>query len=385
MTTLRNAIYALALFAMTWSGQLRADEAAGHRTEFLTHDQLIGWKAENCTFQVEKGVLRTTSGDGLIRTDVRYGDFILEFDYRPLQASKYDAGVYIRSELPKAGQKWPTRHQMNLLEGGELTLLGFKDAVVKDLVRPKEWNKVRLMVVGDKASLQVNGKQSWEVSGLEPRDGYIGFQVESTIGGAFEYRNIAITELGFQNLLGGNASMLDSWEGATEPAEKCWKLEQGELVCTGQTGPWLRSKQTWGDFALRLEYKLREGGNSGVYARVADDGNHHGDNSGVEIQILDDASPRYKDLMAYQYSASIYALRPADPRVCKPVGEWNTMEIRCVGTHYLITHNGTVVVDADEKSVPDLAKRRASGKLGLQNHQEEVRFRNVRIQSLVSK
>ncbi|MGV3608502.1 MAG: 3-keto-disaccharide hydrolase [Planctomycetaceae bacterium] len=386
MLARRPFCYLLGTLALGITNPLFSEEATKetneHRMQFLANDQLIGWTAHNCTYEVKDGVLRTTSGDGLIRTDYRYGDFVLELEYRPLQASKYDAGIYIRSELPKPGQKWPDRHQMNLLEGGELTLLGFRDAVVKDLVRPKEWNKIRLTVVGNKASLQVNDKQAWEVTGLETIDGYIGFQVESTIGGAFEYRNLAITELGFANMLSGNSAVPEQWEGATDSAEKCWKMEQNDLVCTGQTGPWLRSKKEYGNFAMRLEYKLRDGGNSGVYARVPEDGNHHGDGAGVEIQILDDNSARYKTLMPYQYCGSVYAIRPADPRVCKPVGEWNTMEIRCVGTRYTITHNGVVVVNADDKDVPELAKRRLSGKLGLQNHQEEVRFRNVRIQSI---
>lgn len=378
-------LFAASLLSLLCCSLVVAEEANAFRTSYLDGDKLIGWQAEGCTYVVENGVMRTTSGDGWIRTDHRYGDFVLEVDYRPLQASKYDGGIYIRSELTKEGQKWPDKHQMNLLEGGELTLLGFKEAVVKDLVKPKEWNRVRLTVVGDGASLEVNGSQAWKVSGVEPREGYIGFQVESTQGGAFEYKNLAITELSHRSLLPKGDDSLTQWEGADAPAEKSWRMEKGELVCTGQMGPWLRSKQSFGDFDLRLEYKVGEGGNSGVYARVPDDGNHHGDNSGVEIQILDDASPRYKELKPYQYSASAYAIHAAEPRVCKPVGEWNTLEIRLEGTHYKITHNGVVVVDVDDKQAPELAKRRLEGKLGLQNHQEEVRFRNVRIEDLGKK
>ena len=61
------------------------------------------------------------------------------------------------------------------------------------------------------------------------------------------------------------------------------------IVCTGQPGTWLRSKDVYDDFNLRFEYKLRPGGNSGIYVRVPADGAHR-EGGGAEIQILDDAA-----------------------------------------------------------------------------------------------
>src|SRR5204863_1427947 len=80
---------------------------------------------------------------------------------------------------------------------------------------------------------------------------------------------------GYRPLFDGQSRA--GWEGAGLPAEKCWKVEDGTIVCTGEKGPWLRSKEQFDDFNLRLEYKLKPGGNSGVYIRVPEDGNHHGD------------------------------------------------------------------------------------------------------------
>lgn len=179
-----------------------------------------------------------------------------------------------------------------------------------------------------------------------------------------------------------NGSDLTGWEGADKDAAECWLVDGGELVCTGKPGPWLRSTEEYDDFELRLEYKLKEGGNSGVYIRVPKDGKHHGDQSGIEVQILDDNAERYKELKAYQYSGSLYAIVAAEPRVSKPAGDWNTMTIRCEGTKYEIHHNGQQVIKSDETAAPDLAKRLTKGYLGLQNHNEEVRFRNVVIKSL---
>ena len=191
---------------------------------------------------------------------------------------------------------------------------------------------------------------------------------------------------GFQPLF--NGSDLSGWEGAGKDAAECWLVDGGDLVCTGKPGPWLRTTEQFGDFELRLEYKLKEGGNSGVYIRVPKNGQHHSEGAGpegagIEVQLLDDNAERYKELKAYQYTGSLYAIVAAEPRVAKPPGEWNTMTIRCEGMKYEVHHNGQQVIKSDEAAAPELAKRLTKGYLGLQNHNEEVRFRNIRIKTLV--
>jgi hypothetical protein len=184
-------------------------------------------------------------------------------------------------------------------------------------------------------------------------------------------------ESGYRPLFDGQS--LTGWEGAGQPAEKCWKVADGLLVCTGEKGPWLRSNEQFADFNLRLDYKLKPGGNSGVYIRVPENGDHHGDGAGIEVQILDDAAERYRTLKAYQYTGSLYAIAPATSHVGKPPGEWNTLEINCLGTKYHVIHNGTTIIATDEAAFPELKGRLTKGHLGLQNHSEEVWFRNVRI------
>ena len=55
------------------------------------------------------------------------------------------------------------------------------------------------------------------------------------------------------------------------------------------------------------------------------------------------------------------------------------MEIQCPGTSYRVTHNGTDVIAADENAAAEIKQRLVKGYLGLQNHREEVWFRNLRI------
>src|SRR5476651_873145 len=68
----------------------------------------------------------------------------------------------------------------------------------------------------------------------------------------------AALEAGFKSLFSGQD--LSGWEGVTSEASASWKVADNMIVCTGQPGTWLRSKEQVDDFNLRLEYKLRPGG-----------------------------------------------------------------------------------------------------------------------------
>lgn len=184
-------------------------------------------------------------------------------------------------------------------------------------------------------------------------------------------------EPNFRALFDGQT--MTGWEGAAQPADTCWKVADGTLLCTGKKGTWLRSTEQFDDFNLRLEYKLKAGGNSGVFIRVPDKGTHRGDGAGIEVQILDDKAGRYRDIKPYQFTGSLYLIAPANQHVGKEVGEWNSLEINCRGTKYHVIHNGVQIVAADETTFPELKRRLTKGYLGLQNHNEEVWFRNLRI------
>lgn len=338
---------------------------------------LDGWVVTDCDVGVEDGSLVLKAGEGLVRSHHRYGDFVLELDWKARKAEAWDSGIYIRAELPPAGKPWPSRYQINLKAGQEGNVTTIKSAASTGLVRPGEWNHFKVTVVGHTARLEINGQPAWETSEIEPASGYIGFQSEVTLGGQFEFKNIRITELDHEPLFNGRD--LSGWEGAGADAAACWKVEEGTILCTGDKGPWLRSAKEYGDFNLRLEYKLKEGGNSGVFVRVPADGARHADGHGIEIQILDDASDRYRSIKPAQFCGSVYLVIAAQPHVGRPAGEWNTLEINCRGSHYRVTHNGIVVADGDGQAYPALAKRRMSGYLGLQNHSEPVWFRALRV------
>ena len=370
--------YGLALYAFVcFASPAVGDPPTGFRQQVFNGHDLQGWQVLGCRAVADQGKLILQDGDGTVRTDCRYSNFVLELKWRPLRKKGWDSGIYFHCELPPSGQPWPARYQINLAQGHEGNVVGVAAAQSKGLVLPGVWNQFRLTVIGKSATLEINGQRAWQIDALETASGYVALQSEVAGGGQFEFKDIFVTELDHRSMFNGKD--LTGWEGAGQPAERCWKVADALLVCTGDKGPWLRSEKQFDDFNLRLEYRLRDGGNSGVYVRVPEDGNHHGRGAGVEVQILDDHAERYRELKPWQYCGSVYKIAAAGPKVGRPAGQWNTMEINCVGQHYQVRHNGITIVDARLEQFPELGERRLQGFLGFQNHSEEVWFRAIRV------
>lgn len=376
-------IVVTAVVALTWCQGLIADEAAQYRRSLFDGSSLNGWTVENgCEVDVVDGCIRLKSGHGWLRYNSRVRDFDLHVEWKSLKDQGYDSGIFIRSS--QAGKPFPAQgYQVNLLDGKEGNVPTLPGAESKGLVKPAgEWNVFDLHVVGETADLTINGTPAWKATGLKELDGWIGFQVEVPNGGQFLFKNIQLSEIGYRPLFNGKD--LDGWEGVGGPAEACWSVVDGVLNCSGKKGPWLRSKEEYGDFNLRLDYKVTNGGNSGVYVRVPLDGNHHRDDdtqppAGFEVQILDDTAPEHATLKDFQYSASIYDFEGAKPKVSRPLGEWNTLEINCVGQHISTWHNGVFVTDITPEEFPSLLLRSTRGYLGLQNHSTVVGLRHIRL------
>lgn len=156
---------------------------------------LKGWDVLKCEAEVKDKTIFLVAGNGLVQTKKRYGDFILEYEWKALKPDKWDSGVYFRYQEVPEGQPWPKRYQVNLRKGLEGELVGFANGKNKIPIKPGEWNRFVLKVKGSEASLQVNGKASWKVDGIEVPSGYISLQAEIPGGGQFLFRNIRITEL----------------------------------------------------------------------------------------------------------------------------------------------------------------------------------------------
>jgi len=187
---------------------------------------------------------------------------------------------------------------------------------------------------------------------------------------------------GFVSLFNGKD--LDGWQGATQ----AFTVEDGLLVSQRRRGGFMHTKKDYGDFILRLEYKLEPGANNGVGIRTPAGG--HASLAGMEIQILDDTAKRFAQIDPSQYNGSIYGVVASRRGHLKPPGQWNAMEIRARGQKIRVTLNGTVVTEADMSKIgPTRIHRREakglhnlSGRVGLCAHGSRVAFRNVRIKEL---
>jgi hypothetical protein len=178
-----------------------------------------------------------------------------------------------------------------------------------------------------------------------------------------------------------------------------WSVEDGLISCFGEAGDMggdIISKQTYDNFELEFEWKISEGGNSGVFYHVVEDTIYHSPyQTGPEYQLLDDAGFK-EPIQDWQMAGANYAMHvPNGKKRLNPAGEWNTGRIvfnRGKVEHWM---NGEKILEFD-KFTEDWQKRRDSGKwndypdygkanegyLALQDHGAGVWFRNIRVRRL---
>jgi hypothetical protein len=154
-----------------------------------------GWKIINCEAEVQDGAMLLKSGNGVVRPEKIYRDFILELEYKALKEGRYDSGIYVRCKDPSGTFPWPRVWQVNLRWDQEGDMTDLKGARSKGLVKPNEWNQVRLQVVGTTVELHLNGQPAWKADGLKDPEGFIALQAEVPQGGQFLFRNIRVAEL----------------------------------------------------------------------------------------------------------------------------------------------------------------------------------------------
>ena len=133
-----------------------------------------------------------------------------------------------------------------------------------------------------------------------------------------------------------------AFKSETPPAG--WKAVKGELVREGSGGDLLTADQ-FGDFELRLEWKVTKNGNSGIMFRVTDQANLTYE-TGPEFQILDNGG--HKDGANPLTSAgSNYAMHAPVRDVTRPVGEWNDVRLIVRGAHVAHWMYGVTVLVYD--------------------------------------
>lgn len=228
---------------------------------------------------------------------------------------------------------------------------------------------------------------------------------------------------GFITIFDGKT--LNGWRGyGKDKAPQSWSVENGAIKLKGSgtgeaqttTGGDLIFAHKFKNFQLELEYKISKGGNSGIFYLAQEVTTHENGKevyipiwqSCSEYQVLDNANHPDAQLGVDgdRQSASLYDMIPAKPQNAKPYGQWNKVKI--------MVFEGTVIHGQNDKNVVEyhlwtpkwnemlqnskfkeggdfpiayellknIGGDKHEGYIGLQDHGDDVWYRNIRIKIL---
>jgi hypothetical protein len=341
-------------------------------------------------------------------TNKDYGDFELYVSWKLIPRG--DSGVYLKA-TPQV-QIWDTTEKDYFKMGADKGSGGLwnnapgspgKDPLVHADKPIGEWNTFRIIQVGARTTVYLNGKlvvdhaplQNYfdKTAPLFPK-GPVQLQ---THGNEVRWKNIYIREIpadeankilasknndGFQPIFDGKT--FEGWTGAVDNYE----IVDGAVRCKPGKGGTLHTKAEYGDFVARLEFKLPEGGNNGLAIRYPGQGDAA--YTGMcELQVLDTEHPKYANLDPRQAHGSAYGMVAAHRGYLRPAGQWNFQEVTVKGSTVKVELNGSVILDADLSKVTEYldnrehpGKDRTSGYFGFAGHGDAVEFRNIQIKEL---
>lgn len=190
------------------------------------------------------------------------------------------------------------------------------------------------------------------------------------------------------------------WHGYMKGNDSLWKVADGALFLDIEPG--LKHKgvdvvsdDEYENFHLKIDWKISEGGNSGIMFGVKESQEFENTYfTGPEMQVLD--NQKHPDAKINKHRAGdLYDLITSSPETVKPAGEWNTAEIIIKDSTLELKLNGPTVVttklwDDNWKKLVMGSKFVAwpafgtfkSGRIALQDHGDKVWYRNIKILKL---
>ena len=188
------------------------------------------------------------------------------------------------------------------------------------------------------------------------------------------------------------------------PVGSAWKVADGTLhLDANQKENWqikgggdIVSDSSFENFHLKLEWKIDTCGNSGIMFYVHEDTAKYKFPwmTGPEMQVLDNKCHPDAKIIKHR-AADLYDIKTSAPETVKPALEWNLAEIKCENGALEFYLNGEKVLTTtlwDEawkttlkttkwKEFPDFGTYK-NGKIALQDHGNNVWFRNIKIKKL---
>ena len=302
-----------------------------------------------------------------------------------------------------------------------------------------EWNHARIEAVGNRIRTWVNGVPCANLLDERASHGFIALQVHaignpSEAGKEIRWRNIRICtenleqELWAQEAGAEEVNRMDNklsekeiaegwqllWDGKTSEGwrgaklhgfpEKGWTIENGILKVhksdggESTNGGDIVTVEKYRNFELKVDFKITSGANSGIKYFVDTELNKgEGSSIGCEFQILDDNKhPDAKlGVNGNRKLASLYDLIPAPADKGFRGGFFNTATIKVNGNHVEHWLNHVKVLEYERntqmwKALVDYSKYKVwpgfgtaeEGHILLQDHGDEVWFKNIKIKVL---
>ena len=176
-----------------------------------------------------------------------------------------------------------------------------------------------------------------------------------------------------------------------------WTVKEGALTRSDKGAGDIVSVEEFGSFELSIEYKISKGGNSGIMFHVAETAAAPWQ-TGPELQVQDNVDGHDPQKAGWLYQLYQPAVDPATGKTIdatRPAGEWNQVQLRVTpvngeinvnGIRYALFQKGSEdwnarVAKSKFAQYADFGKP-TRGHISLQDHGNEVAFRNIKIRTL---